>query len=185
MHYEKSLMMKQRKSRDGYTLKILNRKTQKFCRDFDCKNEYINKFIRDTAIDDVDSTTFIYIDNKTQKAICAYSLACSGIVANLSDKLYVYPAVEIKIFALDKEYQHRKFSESKKSVTFGDVFLAYVIDSIGDFTENYCGASRIVLYSVPEYVNFYKRNFFKCFEDFMSPDESIVNQDCVLMFYLF
>lgn len=70
MHYEKSLMMKQRKSRDGYTLKILNRKTQKFCRDFDCKD----KFIRDTAIDDVDSTTFIYIDNKTQKAICAYSL---------------------------------------------------------------------------------------------------------------
>lgn len=185
MHYVKSLMMKQKRNSTKYSLKILDRRTQKYCKEFDCENDYLNKFVQDTAVDDVDSTTFIYVNNKTKKAVCAYSLACSGIVANISNKLYIYPAVEIKVFALDKEYQHKKFSESRKTGTYGDVFLAYVISSIGEFTENYCGASRIVLYSVPEYVNFYKRNFFRCFEDFMSPDESIENQDCVPMFYLF
>lgn len=183
MHYVKSLMMKQKKDKRKYSLKQLDFSTQRLCRNFDCGNEYINGFIRDTAIDDVDSTTFIYIDNTGNKVVCAYSLACSGIVANISNKTLIYPAVEIKVFALDKEYQHKVYNKSVG--TYGDLFFSYIIRSIAEFTDNYCGASRIVLYSVPEYINFYKRNFFKNFEPFMNPDESETNRDCIPMFFNF
>ena len=59
-----------------------------------------------------------------------------------------------------------------------------VISSIADFTDNICGGECIVLYSVPEAEHFYKRNYFQNFKSFMSPDQSIVNEDCVPMFYM-
>lgn len=175
--------MKQEKNKSSYTLVRLDESTLRYCYGFDCGNEYINHYIKRVAVNDVDSTSFAYIDNEKNRAVCVYSLCCSGIVANQYNKLYIYPAVEIKIFALDKEYQHKKANNTED--TYGDIFLAYVINSIGEFTDNYCGAGRIVLYAVPEYENFYKRNFFKNFQDFMSPDESMVNEDCVPMFYVF
>lgn len=53
-----------------------------------------------------------------------------------------------------------------------------------DFTDDYCGASRIVLYSVPEAVSFCKRNGFDDFKEFMNPDQSLDVADCVPMYKL-
>lgn len=174
--------MKQENDAFGFTKKLLTYSEQKYCDDFDCGNEYINNFVRNKAVDDVDSTTFLYVDNNTGKVVCAYTLSCSGIVAELNEKIYIHPAVEIRIFALSNEYQHKRYDEYN---TYGDIFLADVISSIDYFTENYCGASRIVLYAVPQYKTFYERNSFKTFCDFMKQDESSYNEDCIPMFYNF
>ena len=101
----------------------------------------------------------------------------------------LFPAVEIKSFALDKFFQHKSYGKCEndkenENLTYGDVFLANVISSIADFTDNICGGECIVLYSVPEAEHFYKRNYFQNFKSFMSPDQSIVNEDCVPMFYM-
>lgn len=85
-----------------------------FIKNFDCENEYINSVIRESAIDNPEYTSFIYVDNKKRKVACAYSLSCSGIIASLGGKTNIYPAVEIKYFALDKEYKHKPFKSSFK-----------------------------------------------------------------------
>lgn len=77
-----------------------------------------------------------------------------------------------------------KNDKENENLTYGDVFLANVISSIADFTDNICGGECIVLYSVPEAEHFYKRNYFQNFKSFMSPDQSIVNEDCIPMFYV-
>lgn len=180
---------KNHQTQEAFSLERLNSKTQKYCNDFDCGNEYINAFVRDTNSESTDRVSYIYVDNRIKKAACVYSLACSSIILQSAANITLIPAVEIKIFALDRNFQHKSYgvyerSKDDEDLTYGDVFLSNAISSIVDFTTNICGSEYIVLYSVPEAEHFYKRNYFENFDNFMSPDQTIVNEDCIPMFYV-
>ena len=166
-----------------FSLKRLNGKTYEYCKNFNCGNDYLNQYAIDTSTDITDAVSFMYVDNKINKAACIYSLSCSSIIHNSGDNLSLIPAVEIKMFALDVAYQHRDYSDDPEDGTYGDVFLSFIISTIRDFSESQCGCDYVVLYSVPQAESFYKRNFFEKFERYMQPDKSIINTDCVPMFH--
>lgn len=185
---EKFLKMKLRRSKkfakeELFSLKRLNGKTYKYCKNFNCGNDYLNQYAIDTSTDITDAVSFMYVDNKTNKAACIYSLSCSSIIHNSGDNLSLIPAVEIKMFALDVAYQHRDYSDNPEDGTYGDVFLSFIISTIRDFSESQRGCDYVVLYSVPQAESFYKRNFFEKFARYMQPDKSIINTDCVPMFH--
>ena len=83
-----------------FTKKLLTTSESSYYSGFECGNEYINEYVRHKAAEDVDSTSFIYVDNELGKAVYVYSLSCSGIVAEPDGKVHLYTAVEIRNFAL-------------------------------------------------------------------------------------
>lgn len=168
------------------TVEALESKHKKYLKEFNCGKESLDKYFKNDALNDVDATTHIFIDKKAKKAIALVSLSCSGIMVNSSNKFYIYPAVEIKVFALNEEYKHLKYSNEKNdNEKLSDKIFNYIVYKlIDDFTNDYCGACRIVLYSLPEAVSFYKdRHHFKDFTCYMVPNDERYLEGCVPLFF--
>ena len=115
----------------------------------------------------------------TGKVVCYYTLSCASISLHrwslFKHKAMMFPAVEIKMFALDKDFKHKYYSrqeEINKGLKISDVIFKDVLREIFDFTEKICGATHVILYSVPNYVGFYSRNGFSCFDN-----NCIINAD--------
>lgn len=155
-----------------------------FVKSFDCGNESINEYLKEKSFSDPQTVTFIFKDIEKNKVICYYSLSCSGLVAdhNYGNKISIYPAVEIKMFATDEQYQHIPYSDNNDDGVLSDMLLAEVIYNIYKFTDNQCGADKIVLYAVPEFVNFYSRNGFCEFKEFMIPSTNWYIDGCIPMY---
>lgn len=133
---------------------------------FDCDKDELNQYFKQNAINGADVVTYcLYEENEGRKSVVALaSLSCTGIIIESKSKFYIYPAVEIKAFAVDKEYQHLEIDKDTK---WSDYAMDIVIGKIYEIVENCCGASHIVLYSVPEAIGFYRRCGFKPFEELM------------------
>lgn len=168
------------------TIKIIkyteNEKT--IAQDFNCGNDVISNYLKEKAHDDPQAVTFIAVDNSNDSIIGYYSLSCSGLAVDhgYSGKITIYPAVEIKMFAVDGKYQHFPNSVDPEDGNLSDTVFSGVISHIYNFTDEQCGADNIVLYSVPEALNFYKRNGFSEFKNFMHPSESWFTDGCIPMF---
>lgn len=86
------------------------------------------------------------------------------------------------MFAIDEKYQHMNYSENIEDGNFSDMLFSEVIGNIYNFTDNYCGADKVILYSVPDAESFYTRNGFKRFERFMLQSTSIFVDGCIPMY---
>lgn len=150
--------------------------------DFNCGNEVINDYLKEEACNDTKATTFIIVNNANSQIIAYYSLNCSGFVIDNGNNFTIYPAVEIKMFAIDEKYQHIPYSTNREDGNLSDTLFDNVIGYIYSFTDNCCGADKVILYSVPNAENFYKRNGFKRFENFMLQSTSLFLDGCVPMY---
>lgn len=152
---------------------------QKSLVNFDCESPEINKYFREKALDDFDAVPFVFT-NEDGSIVAMASLSCSSIVVESHNKLILYPAVEIKMFAVNKSFQH------KECPGYGANWSTYCLDTlighIYAFTDNHCGASRIVLYSVPDAIGFYEKNGFKHFEDLMRPQDKQYLKGCAPLY---
>lgn len=148
---------------------------------FDCGNDVINNYLKEHACNDPRSATFVIYDTKENQVISYYSLSCSGFVMNHNSHITIYPAVEIKMFAVDDKYKHIPFSQDD-SFTLSDYIFCNVISRVYDFTEKECGADKIILYSVPRAENFYIKNGFIRFQEFMLKSESMFLDGCIPMY---
>lgn len=150
-------------------------------KNFDCENEVINDYFADKEEDDNDTVSFAFIDEEKKTLVALSSLSCSSIIMESGKKLHLFPAVEIKMFAVNKEYQHKPvFPEDDQH--WSSYCLDKIIFHIRKFTNMYCGASRIVLYSVPKAESFYLRTGFRKFLEFMRPQDKSFLEDCIPMF---
>lgn len=134
---------------------------------FDCGNEVLNNYLYASGYSDPDAVTYVVINENKHDIVAYFSLSCGAVYHKIyENRIEHYPAVEIKNFAVDTKYQHM---EDDDGDTLALTILEYIkYNLIMDFTESVCGASRIILYSVPDAVNFYKKAGFKAFvEDFI------------------
>lgn len=85
------------------------------------------------------------------------------------------------MFAIDEKYQYMKYSDDvyEDNLNLSDMLFAEVISFIYDFTDNFCGADEVILYSVPDAENFYLRNGFKRFENFMLESSELFTDGCI------
>lgn len=172
-----------------FTVELVNKNHLDKIKIFTCGNDEIDEYLRKKAFEDLESgdgTTKVVIDTIHNKIIAYYTLCCSAIVANQYNKKYYSPAVEIKMFALNQEYQKLKieFSEDEDyEENLSDLILANVIKEVYEFTEDSCAARNIILYSVEKAKSFYKRNSFESFEDYMETSDSKYLNGCTPMFY--
>ena len=73
------------------------------------------------------------------------------------------------MFAIDERYQHLPYSAEKEDGTFSDYIFRFVISKIYEFTEEICGADKVILYAVPKAKNFYEKNGFNLVTVNMKP----------------
>ena len=153
-----------------------------YIQSFNCGNEVMNEYLKYQAEDDAQAVTFILIDQTARAIIGYYSLSCSGFIVESMGHFTIYPAVEIKLFAIDEHYQHLPYSVEKEDGTFSDYIFRFVISKIYEFTEEICGADKVILYAVPKAKNFYEKNGFTVFPPFMLQSESRFLEGCIPMY---
>lgn len=172
-------MMKRKKGTSPYKygkeikarVEMLTSSNVGLLKNYDCGNKGMNETFRFELSQDTMSVSFIVIDNNTNNVICVYSLSCASIVLEIDKRHNMYPAVEIKFFALDIDYQHMPFDNDGRKEKLSDVIFAYIINSITHFTDTQCGADVVILYSTPNAVRFYKHfGFMKFPTDYLTND---------------
>ena len=156
---------------------------------FHCGNRNLDSLIRDDSVFG-NTVAYLFIDKDNDRLVAYCSLSCSGIMTvaddaepDIVDPRTIIPSIEIKFFAVDCEYRSLKMEETSKrydtlsaSIFQYCIYIAYKIS-----TEN-IGAKALLLYSVPEAQNFYKRGGFQMFTEEMSRDNARFVKGCIPMY---
>lgn len=153
-------------------------------KNFDCGNSTINEMLseKDNLLYDRKCTTSIVVDIDKSKIIAFYSLSCSAYVLVSHSQHYFYPAVEIKYFAVDKDYQDWQYSEDTSEGCLSNIIFSDMLNEISQKSETSFGADTIILYATDNAVNFYEKNYFKKFElDILENNDRFI-QGCVPMY---
>ena len=155
---------------------------------FHSGNDSIDSYFKGKceAITDTSAKSFVVTNDSTQNGmpsvIGVYSLCCSGYVVDSHKYFYIHPAVEIKYFAINEYYQDIQYSENTEEGCLSSNILAMIIGRIISFTDSYCGANKVILYSVPEAEFFYQRMGFHLFADYMLKNNERYLEGCIPMY---
>jgi len=107
--------------------------------DFDCGFEVFNDYLQKHI--PKDKAVFHYIINSDDDSLIAYfSLLASCVLMGDFNKHHFIPAIELKMFAVDKKYQKRNLSNK---------LINAIINIVNEYASEYVGAELFVLYSVP------------------------------------
>lgn len=147
-----------------------------------CGNDGIDWYIKEKAASDLTAVTTMVVNAENNDVICIYSLCCSSYTVISHGLYYPYPAVEIKIFAMNKAYQDIRYSDDKEDGCLSNIILDHIIGTIFDFTDNVCGANFITLYSTEEGYEFYKRNGFGDFIEMAMKSNDRFTEGCYPMY---
>ena len=95
-----------------------------------------------------------------------------GQIVNIND---------IDYFAVSEKYQDIELTGSenpKDHYYVSDDFLSELLKEARRISEEYIGATHVILYSVPDAVHFYSRNLFVDFEKYMKPEQYMYLEGC-------
>ncbi len=166
-------------------MKILSIENQKYTKNFFCDNPSIDAYYRNEASKDNSAVTYLFINAKDNSIISCVTIACSAIFTDTDEEdvfSTILSAMEIKYFAVDETYKHIPYIKGS-SLTLSHYIFSYMLEYMKEMSHNNIGASKIVLYSVPQAINFYKRCKFKEFGDTMYGDEGYYVEGCLPMYY--
>ncbi len=160
----------------------LNYKTKKYVENFRSGNQSIDNYFQRSAIDDSDTVTYIFIDEKKDKTIACVSLSCSKIdMQGINGIKFSRPAFEIKYFATNEEYHSLPYKEGDTCTLSEKVMMTFITYLFGTCRPK-IGASFVILYSVKRAVHFYQKCNFDNFETYMLRSEDDYTADCVPMY---
>jgi len=142
--------------------------------DFDCGfpvfNDYLKKHIPK------DKAAFHYIVNSENDSLIAYfSLLASSVFLSNSTDSNIMPAIELKMFAVDKKYQGRNLSNR---------LVDAIINIVSEYSSEYVGAEILILYSVPteRVVSMYEKSGFEKLPSEWNMYKSWFSDGCVPMY---
>lgn len=147
-----------------YKIVILEQKYEYLIKTFDCGNEVINKFLYKASnvfLNGMGITKLIINEEET-KLIGFYTLCSSAMLQTIDKYNRALPAIEIKMFAIDLEYQNIPFFKdtTDEIYVFSDAMLSDIISEISTLSEETIGIKYIILHSVPKAIKFYRRGLF-------------------------
>lgn len=163
---------------------LLSPEERKYTQNFFCDNKAIDHYFRNLALHDPSAVTYLFVDSEKDSPIAFVTLACSAIfTTDYGDQFStILSAMEILYFAVDESYKHIPYIKGSP-LTLSHYILSYMLDQMKEISHTHIGASKVVLYSVPEAVHFYERCDFKEFGDTMFGDEGTFVSGCVPMYY--
>ena len=150
---------------------------------FFCGNDTIDRFFQEEALNDPTTVTYLVIDDSRNKLLAALTIACSAIFHSKKRQLStLLSAIEVVYFAVDLQYQGIPYRPGDDR-SLSHYLFSYLIEMIRGISRNHVGAAKIVLYSVPEAANFYRRLGFTPFESSMYGDLGTFVKGCVPMYF--
>lgn len=163
---------------------LLTPKTAKYTKHFYCDNVALDHYFRNKAPRDQTAVTYLFIDSENDNTVACVTLACSAIFSADEAEQFstILPSMEILYFAVDERYKHIPYIKGSP-LTLSHYILSYMLNEMRDRSHDVIGASKVVLYSVPTAVRFYKRCDFKEFGDTMYGDKGTFVEGCVPMYY--
>jgi len=141
--------------------------------DFDCGFAVFNSYLRDKFLDD--GAAVHYVTRTGNEDLIAYfSLLASCIFLGDPKDSNIMPAIELKMFAVDKRYRGQNVSGK---------LLEAIYDLAADYS-HYVGAKALILYSVPaeKVVRMYERSGFEKMPENYSMYKSDFNEGCIPMY---
>lgn len=141
---------------------------------FDCGNEIINEYVHHLNADSEDGVSYLIQDEHTNVIIGMFTIQCSAIRLEYIDSNGVSykvsePAIEIKYFAISTMYQKLLYDDDYSEDShfyFSDMIFTEIIQLCREITNNVIGASKVILYAVPDAVHFYERNLLDSFSQY-------------------
>ena len=124
---------------------------------FDCDKSRYNRVVRNAPLDNV--TTLLFVDTRNDDIIGYLSYCCANLpIKSVED---VYPALEIKTFAVAREYQDTllKYPSSKGTPLCADFILKIGVDILKTIS-HFIVAAGYILVDVDQTnktENFYKK----------------------------
>lgn len=121
--------------------------------DFDCGFAVFNDYLKKRIPKDKAAFHYI-IDAENDNLIAYFSLLASCVMIGDFDRHNFIPAIELKMFAVDKKYQKRNLSNR---------LVDAIVDIAEEYSSEYVGAELLVLYSVPaeQVVKMYEKSGFE------------------------
>lgn len=164
-------------------IEVLTHANERMTRYFFCGNPAIDEYFRCFAADDATAVTYLVIDENNQKLLAALTIACSAIfLAKKQQFSTLMSAIEVVYFAVDVDYQGLRYRPGDDR-SLSHYLFSYLIEMIRGISRDHVGAAKIVLYSVPEAFNFYRRLGFSTFGSTMYGDRGTFVKDCVPMYF--
>ena len=167
-------------------MQLLTPENRAYTENFFCDNPSIDHYFQELAPYDATAVTYLFIDTEYDCPVACVTLACSAIFYKHDEEVdqfsTILSAMEIKYFAVDESYKHLPYKR-KSPLTLSYYILVYMLKIMRDLSHNSVGAAKVVLYSVPEAVRFYKRCKFKEFGETMYGDEGSYVDGCVPMYF--
>jgi len=166
------------------SIELLKLDNRHYTENFYCKNRVIDYYFREVAPYDETAVTYLFIDVDEDAPIACVTLACSAIFTTDTAEQFstIQSAMEILYFAVDENYKHIPYIKGSP-LTLSHYILSYMLEQMREYSHTIIGASKVVLYSVPEAVNFYDRCDFKEFGDTMYGDKGTFVDGCVPMYF--
>ena len=167
-------------------LQILTKENSRYVDDFHCGNLSIDSYFREEASADRTSVTYLFIDTDADRLMACVTIACSAIFTDNSPNPQfstILSAMEVKYLATDERYQHIPYFKDAPSPSLSDCMFDYMLSQMETISHTKIGASKIVLYAVPEAIRFYKRHGFVEFGDTMYGDEGYYLEGCEPMYF--
>lgn len=162
-------------------IQLLNHENQTYTDHFSCNYETVDQYFREIAPYDNTVVTYLFIDTELDTLVACMSIACSAIFVQDSFSNFI-SAMEIKFFAVAEQYQHLPYQKNAK-LPLAHYIMMHMLQTMWELSHSSIGASKVVLYSVPEAVGFYKRCSFKEFGDAMIGDQGEFVDGCLPMYF--
>jgi len=170
----------------------LTSKTSAYINDFDCGDLNLNEY---AAADRHDASTvgYLFLDDERDSLISYVSVACAGVMIRgdipretfADNENTILSAMEIKIFATAKRYQHMRMHElSPKNDTLSSRIFRQMLYLLMNISTRHIGSRGAVLYSVPDAESFYARHGFARFSNEMTRNAEAFLSNCVPMIKL-
>ena len=164
-------------------VEVLSHANERLTRYFFCGNPAIDEYFRNFAADDATAVTYLIIDENNNKLLAALTIACSAIFLSKKQQFStLMSAIEVVYFAVDVDYQGLRYRPGDDR-SLSHYLFSYLIEMIRGISRSHVGAAKIVLYSVPEAFNFYRRLGFHTFANSMYGDRGTFVKDCVPMYF--
>lgn len=167
-------------------IQVLSQDNAEYLSGFNCGNKSIDQYFNMQARDDETAVTYLFIDCEKDILIACMTIACSAIFDEGEEQekplTTILSAMEIKYFAVDDRYKHLPYIKGSPYSLSHYMFI-HMLSYMREISHTKIGASKIVLYSVPDAVHFYERCRFKEFGDTMYGDEGTYLEGCVPMYF--
>ena len=150
---------------------------------FNCGDNDINKlFCKKT--DKLHSTTYIFSDEKTKKIISFVSFCTGAIQMRTKNGLLALPAVELKLFGVDKAYQQKYISSEDMKVKYSEFTFIWLINYIQRVIKPVINVEYLILHSVPtkKTLKFYEKMGMKYFTENENIHKSDFSNGCIPMY---